>query len=142
MTKDISKLTPMEFYVTQEAGTEPPFNNEFWNNNEPGIYLDIISGEPLFTSIDKFDSGCGWPSFSKTIEKKCIKEKIDLSHNMKRIEVLSALSGTHLGHVFDDGPSELGGLRYCINSASLQFVHLDDLEKFGLEKYRILFEKS
>lgn len=132
------KLTPMQFYVTQENGTEPPFQNEFDHHFEKGIYVDIVSGEALFSSLDKFDSGCGWPSFSKPISK--IKEKRDLSHGMIRIEVRSEVADSHLGHVFHDGPKQLGGLRYCINSASMKFIAYDDLEKEGYGSYKELFD--
>jgi methionine-R-sulfoxide reductase len=132
------QLTPMQFYVTQKNGTEPPFQNAYWDHEEPGIYVDIVSGEPLFSSLDKFDSGCGWPSFSKPIEK--IKTKVDASHGMIRTEVRSESSDSHLGHVFDDGPESMGGLRYCINSAALRFIPLKDLEKKGYGQYIKLFE--
>jgi peptide-methionine (R)-S-oxide reductase len=138
----ISKLTEEEFYVTQKSGTERPFTGKYWNNHEPGIYVDIVSGKPLFSSLDKFDSGCGWPSFSKPLVDGEIKEFHDDSQDMIRTEVRSSTADSHLGHVFDDGPDELGGLRYCINSASLRFVPLADLEKEGLGEYRKLFEKK
>jgi len=138
----ISKLTPVEFHVTQKSGTERPFTGKFWNHHEPGVYVDIVSGEPLFSSLDKFDSGCGWPSFSKPLVDGEIKELHDDSHGMIRTEVRSSTADSHLGHVFDDGPQALGGLRYCINSASLRFVPLADLEKEGLGEYRKLFEKK
>ncbi len=124
------KLTPTQFQVTQQSGTEPPFRNEFWDNKKPGIYVDIVSGKPLFSSLDKFDSACGWPSFSKPIEKSEIQEKRDTSHGMTRTEVRSATADSHLGHVFDDGPQP-AGLRYCINSASLKFIPLEEMEKAG-----------
>lgn len=126
-----NKLSPLQYSVTQECATERPFENEFWNYNNVGIYVDIVSGEPLFTSLDKFDSGCGWPSFTKPLDRKSIKEKADFSHNMHRIEVRSKEGDSHLGHVFNDGPIEKGGLRYCINSASLRFIPLDKLEEEG-----------
>lgn len=136
----ISKLTPEEYHVTQRAGTERPFTGKFWDHHEAGIYVDIVSGKPLFTSLDKFDSGCGWPSFAKPIAGGEIKELQDETLGMARTEVRSATADSHLGHVFDDGPPELGGLRYCINSASLRFVPLADLEKEGFGEYRKLFE--
>lgn len=132
------KLTPLQYHVTQENGTERPFENPYWNHFEPGIYVDIVSGEPLFTSMDKFDSHCGWPSFSKPIEK--LKTKLDKSHFMFRTEVRSQQADSHLGHLFTDGPKELGGLRYCINSASLRFIPLKDLEKEGYKDLIELFK--
>jgi methionine-R-sulfoxide reductase len=133
------KLTPLQYHVTQENGTERPFQNEYHDNHEEGLYVDIVSGEPLFTSMDKFDSGCGWPSFSKPLEK--LKTKVDRSHFMMRTEVRSNEADSHLGHLFTDGPIELGGLRYCINSAALRFIPLKDLEKEGYRKYIELFKK-
>ena len=129
-------LTPEQYVVTQESGTEPPFQNEYWDNHERGIYVDITTGEPLFVSSDKFDSGCGWPSFSKPIDRKLIKEEFDGSHGMARMEVRSRTGDSHLGHVFTDGPAEFGGLRYCINSASLRFVPLDAMDAEGYGDYR------
>jgi methionine-R-sulfoxide reductase len=138
----LEKLTPLQYNVTQESGTERPFINEFWNNKEEGIYIDIVSGEPLFSSKDKYDSGCGWPSFTKPVEKGTIKEKADFSHNMHRIEVRSKGADSHLGHVFTDGPVDKGGLRYCINSAALKFIPVSKLEEEGYEEYAELFEKK
>jgi peptide-methionine (R)-S-oxide reductase len=137
--KDLKeKLTAMQFYVTQENGTEPPFQNEYDHHFEKGIYVDIVSGEPLFSSLDKFDSGCGWPSFSKPIKK--VKQKLDMSHGMFRTEVRSLEANSHLGHVFNDGPKDQGGLRYCINSAALRFVAYDALEAEGYGEYKELFD--
>jgi len=130
-------LSKMSFYVAMENGTEPPFQNPYHDLKEEGIYVDIVSGEPLFSSLDKYDSGCGWPSFTKPIDK--VVEKLDLSHGMKRIEVRSEGSDIHLGHVFEDGPIDQGGLRYCINSASLRFIPKDKLKEEGLEAYLDLF---
>lgn len=136
------KLTPMQYHVTQEAGTEPPFRNEFWNEHREGIYVDVVSGKPLFTSKDKFDSGCGWPSFTKPLAADEVIEKRDTSHGMVRTEVRSKGADSHLGHVFDDGPRDRGGLRYCINSAALRFVPVEDLEKEGLGSFLPLFGKA
>jgi len=131
LTELRQRLSPVQYKVTQENDTERPFTGEYWDNHRPGLYVDIVTGEPLFTSRDKFDSGCGWPSFAKPVDKKVIKEKRDLSHGSDRIEVRSQSGDSHLGHVFTDGPAELGGLRYCINSAALRFIPLEDLEAEG-----------
>lgn len=133
-----ARLTAEQYAVTQESATEPPFQNEYWDSHERGIYVDITSGEPLFVSSDKFDSGCGWPSFTKPIDRALIREKLDSTHGMARMEVRSRSGDAHLGHVFTDGPEDLGGLRYCINSASLRFVPLDDMEAAGYGDYRDL----
>lgn len=135
------KLTPLQFKVTRQNGTEPAFNNEFWDNKKEGIYVDIVSGEPLFSSQDKYDSGTGWPSFTRPLEPGSIVEKEDRSFFTKRTEVKSRQAGSHLGHVFPDGPKPTG-LRYCLNSAALRFIPKEDLEKEGLGKYRPLFEKK
>jgi len=134
-------LTPMQYEVTQENATEPPFQNEYWEEHREGIYVDIVTGEPLFSSKDKFDSGCGWPSFSKPVDEGTVMEKTDTSHGMIRIEVRNKKSDSHLGHLFDDGP-EPSGMRYCINSAALRFIPKEDLEKEGYVDYKKLFEKS
>ncbi|MBK7857144.1 MAG: bifunctional methionine sulfoxide reductase B/A protein [Archangiaceae bacterium] len=136
------KLTPEQFHVTQECGTERPFTGALWNNHEPGIYVDVVTGEPLFSSIDKFDSGSGWPSFVKPIEKEHVTEKHDSSHGMERVEVRSKSGDSHLGHLFDDGPRDRGGMRYCINSASLRFVPVEKLEAEGYGPYLKLFGKA
>jgi len=134
------RLTPEQYNVTQCSATEPPFRNEFWDHHEPGIYVDVVSGEPLFSSTDKFDSGTGWPSFVRPIEKANVTEHTDTSHGMRRVEVRSADGDSHLGHLFPDGPAPTG-LRYCINSASLRFVPASRLEEEGYGQYRVLFEK-
>ena len=138
----VSRLTPEQFRVTQNNGTEPAFHNQFWNSHEPGIYVDVVSGEPLFSSLDKFDSGCGWPSFTRPVESENVIENTDTSHGMRRTEVRSSQGDSHLGHVFPDGPRQAGGLRYCINSASLRFVPLDELEAQGYGEYRKLFASN
>ena len=137
-----SKLTPEQYRVTKECGTEPPFRNAYWDNHKPGIYVDIISGKPLFTSLDKFDSGSGWPSFTKPIAKDKVVEKTDKTFGMARTEVRSSASDSHLGHVFDDGPRDKGGMRYCINSAALRFVPLEKLKEEGYAEFLPLFEKQ
>ncbi|CEN77274.1 peptide methionine sulfoxide reductase MsrA/MsrB [[Clostridium] sordellii] len=128
-------LSPIQFEVTQNDQTEPPFKNEYWDNKDEGIYVDIVSGDVLFTSRDKFDSGCGWPSFTKPVSEKVLREKSDFSHGMYRTEVRSTKANSHLGHVFDDGPKESGGLRYCINSAALKFIPKDKMKEMGYENY-------
>ncbi|MFZ3587756.1 peptide-methionine (S)-S-oxide reductase MsrA [Bacillus sp. DJP31] len=135
-----SKLTPIQFEVTQKNGTEPAFRNEFWNHKEEGIYVDIVSGEPLFSSKEKFDSGCGWPSFTKPLDSENVKEEHDVTHNMVRTEVRSKEADSHLGHVFEDGPQDQGGLRYCINSAALRFIPESNLEKEGYGEFTKLFK--
>jgi peptide-methionine (R)-S-oxide reductase len=135
----VSRLTPEQYQVTQESATERPFSNEYWDNKEPGIYVDVVSGEPLFASVSKYDSRSGWPSFTVPIEPGNVVEHRDASHGMVRTEVRSAHGDSHLGHLFPDGPPEAGGLRYCINSAALRFIPLDDLEREGYGTYRALF---
>ena len=134
------KLTKEQYYVTKQNGTEPPFRNEYWDNKRPGIYVDVISGEPLFSSLDKFDSGTGWPSFTKPLEKENVVEKNDATHGMVRIEVRSKSSDSHLGHLFDDGPRDKGGMRYCMNSAAMRFIPVEKLKEEGYERFLALFE--
>jgi peptide-methionine (R)-S-oxide reductase len=142
-TKDadaISRLSREQFRVTQQSATERPFENAYWDHDAPGLYVDIVSGEPLFSSLDKFDSDCGWPSFTKPVDPENVEERSDNTHGMSRTEVRSNHADSHLGHVFDDGPKAAGGLRYCINSASLRFIPLDELESEGYGEYVKLFE--
>jgi peptide methionine sulfoxide reductase msrA/msrB len=136
-----NRLTPLQFAVTQNDKTEPPFENDYWNNKKDGLYVDVVTGEPLFSSWDKFDSGCGWPSFTKALDQKLITEKIDRKFNTTRTEVRSTLGDSHLGHVFADGPPPTGQ-RYCINSASLRFIPATDLETEGYGEFSALFKKS
>jgi peptide-methionine (R)-S-oxide reductase len=135
----VEALSPEQYYVTQENGTERPFTGEYSANKEPGIYVDVVSGEPLFASVDKFESGTGWPSFTKPIDADNVAEKPDRSHAMIRTEVRSTHADSHLGHVFPDGPTDAGGLRYCINSAALRFIRRDQLESEGYGQYLSLF---
>lgn len=137
----VKKLTNLQDYVTQHDGTEPAFKNKYWDNKEPGIYVDVVSGEPLFSSTDKFDSGTGWPSFTKPIESGTVSSETDNKMWIPRTEVRSSTADSHLGHVFEDGPKDKGGLRYCINSASLRFIHMDDLEAEGYKQFVPLFEE-
>lgn len=130
------KLTEIQYKVTQQNGTEPPFKNEYWSNKEKGIYVDIVTGEPLFVSSDKYESGCGWPSFTRPIDKGSIIYKRDTTHGMERTEVRSRKGDSHLGHIFNDGPVENGGMRYCINSASLKFIPLSEMDKEGYGEFK------
>lgn len=134
------KLTPWQYAVTQQAATEPPFSGKYDHFDQPGIYVDVVSREPLFSSLDKYDSGCGWPAFTKPISRRVVKERRDQSFGMERTEVRSRKADSHLGHVFTDGPLERGGLRYCINSAALRFIPVDQLATAGYGEYRQLFE--
>ncbi len=136
------RLTPLQYRVTQKEGTEPPFDNAYWNEHREGLYVDIVSGEPLFTSKDKFDSGTGWPSFIRPVSADHVKERKDLGFGMVRTEVRSKEADSHLGHLFDDGPRDKGGLRYCINSAALRFIPVEDMEKAGYGSYLPLFGKK
>lgn len=138
--ENIKKLTPLQFYVTQKKGTEKPFENEYDNEFRDGIYVDIVSKEVLFSSKDKFNSHCGWPSFIKPVSKEIVTQKYDFSHGMIRTEVRSKDADSHLGHVFDDGPNE--NLRYCINSAALEFIPKEEMEEKGYKKYLYLFDKE
>ena len=129
------ELTPLQYEVTRNAATERPFTGEYWDSDEPGLYVDIVTGEPLFTSADKFDSGCGWPSFTKPVDSSAVTEHIDTGYGMRRTEVRSREGDSHLGHVFTDGPKESGGLRYCINSASLRFIPAGQMREEGYGAY-------
>jgi peptide-methionine (R)-S-oxide reductase len=138
----ISGLTDSQFRVTQEDGTEPAFRNEYWDNHEPGIYVDVVSGQPLFSSTDKYESGTGWPSFTRPIGVDAVQTKTDGSLGMIRTEVRSTGADSHLGHIFDDGPANAGGQRYCMNSAALRFIPVSELETQGYSEYRSLFETA
>lgn len=134
------ELSRLAFEVTQNAATEPPFDNEYWDNHDDGLYVDVVSGVPLFSSRDKYDSGCGWPSFTRPLDEAEVERRVDRSHGMTRTEVRSATADSHLGHVFNDGPRDRGGLRYCINSAALRFIPTQDLEREGYGQYLHLFD--
>lgn len=136
----LKELTEMQYYVTQQQGTEPPFQNEFNQHFEEGIYVDIVSGKPLFSSKDKYDAGCGWPAFTKPLEAPEVTEHFDSTHGMRRVEVRSKTADSHLGHVFPDGPQEYGGMRYCINSAALRFIPASKLQDEGYGEYLAYFE--
>lgn len=140
-TEVVKQLTPQQHYVTQQCGTEPPFDNVYWDNHEEGLYVDVVSGEPLFASIDKFDSGTGWPSFTRPVQTENVRENIDDTLAMRRVEVRSVHGDSHLGHVFPDGPAEAGGMRYCINSASLRFIPVEDLDIAGYGEFKKLFSE-
>lgn len=138
----LSRLNDSQYRVTQKDGTEPAFRNEYWDNHEPGIYVDVVSGQPLFSSTDKYDSVTGWPSFTKPIGAGSVHTKTDASHGMIRTEVRSTGADSHLGHIFDDGPADAGGQRYCMNSAALRFIPVSELETQGYGEYRSLFETA
>jgi peptide-methionine (R)-S-oxide reductase len=141
-TEAVARLTPKQYQVTQESATEPPFDNEFWDHKDVGLYVDVVTGEPLFASTKKYESGCGWPSFTAPLVPENVVENSDRSLGMLRTEVRSAHGDSHLGHVFDDGPVDEGGLRYCINSAALRFVPYDQLDAQGYGEFKNLFEET
>jgi peptide-methionine (R)-S-oxide reductase len=141
-TEAVTRLTPKQYQVTQESATEPPFDNEFWDHKDAGLYVDVVTGEPLFASTKKYESGCGWPSFTAPLVPENVVENSDRSLGMLRTEVRSAHGDSHLGHVFDDGPVDEGGLRYCINSAALRFVPYDQLDAQGYGEFKNLFEET